>query len=251
MGFDLLDARCGALPHAVRIRLVLMLMSWPSARPKRPLARPLRLVDAGSASAKAKAPVLGGQVWNAVPDRAFSSPREALQFGRAASSSAWVVFIVAKMDSESVQALPQSHFRSFEPQRHHGNALSGFGHFPQLPVLLGLPYSLGVLRTADHFTTRSPHRHAGARSRASSMASRIKSRSNTNATPQQNSDSTRRGRDSFRRNNFQDPTLISADRCLLPEAWPCTALVRPLAFLGLEPLFMGGNNGRPKEKGCR
>jgi hypothetical protein len=76
-----------------------------------------------------------------------------------------------------------------------------------LPVLLGLPYSLGVLRTADHFTTRSPHRHAGARSRASSMASRIKSRSNTNATPQQNSDSTRRGRDSFRRNNFQDPDI--------------------------------------------
>jgi len=140
--------------------------------------------------------VLRGPVWNTIPDGLFSSPSEAVSLRgvvRLPADPGGFLFIVAKMNSESMQALPKSHLCSFEPQRHHRNALSGLSHFPQLLVLLGFPYSSGVLCTPDHFI--SPHRRAGAPRWASSMASRIKSRSDTNATPQQNSDSTRRGGD--------------------------------------------------------
>jgi hypothetical protein len=134
--------------------------------------------------------------------------------GSAAGSPGSFLFIIAKMNFECVQALAQSHFCSFEPQRHHRHAFSGFSHFTQLPVLLGLPNSLGVLCTQNH--TRSPlparrglsavttsrlssknrsllsgfRREVGwmcsAKIRwASSMTSRNKFRSDTNATPQQ------------------------------------------------------------------
>jgi hypothetical protein len=95
-------------------------------------------------------------LWHTVPDGLF--------FIRI------VLFVVAKMNLESVQALPQSHFCSFEPQRHHRNAFSGFSHFPQLPVLLGIPNSLGVLCTQNHMRTRRPAKVRW----ASSMASRNK-----------------------------------------------------------------------------
>ena len=58
-----------------------------------------------------------------------------------------VLFIIPKMNSERMQALPKSHFCSFESQRHHRDALSGLSHFPKLVVLLGFPYSSGVLCT--------------------------------------------------------------------------------------------------------
>ena len=96
------------------------------------------------------APVLRGPVWIAVPDRRFSSPGEAVLLPgvvRLPVHPDGFLFIIAKMNFESMQALPKSHFRSLEPQRHHRNALSGFSHFPQSLVLLGLPYSSGVLCT--------------------------------------------------------------------------------------------------------
>jgi len=96
------------------------------------------------------ASLLCGPVWNPVPDMLFVHQAEA------PSLYWWGFLIIAKMNLESMQALPESHFCSFEPQRHDGNASSGFSHFPQLLVLLGLPCSLGVLCTQDHFTTRSP-----------------------------------------------------------------------------------------------
>jgi hypothetical protein len=40
-----------------------------------------------------------------------------------------VLFTIAQINFESMQALAQSHFCSFEPQRHHRNAFSGFSHF--------------------------------------------------------------------------------------------------------------------------
>lgn len=103
------------------------------------------------------APSRRAPVWT-VPDRLFGSQGEAPsprgRFGWRVHPL--VLFIIAKMNLESMQALPESHFCTFEPQRHHRNAFSGLSHFPQLLVVLGLPYSLGVLCTQNHFTMRSP-----------------------------------------------------------------------------------------------
>jgi hypothetical protein len=145
--------------------------TWRSARP---MPGPLPPVDAGGASAGC----LGARP-SATTD--FASPistparhlvaarldgsGQAVWFTRRSPSPrgrfGWrvhplVLFIIAKMNLESMQALPESHFCTFEPQRHHRNAFSGLSHFPQLLVVLGLPYSLGVLCTQNHFTMRSP-----------------------------------------------------------------------------------------------
>jgi hypothetical protein len=210
-----LDARCGHDRKSPESDSSLMLIRWPSARASRhmpghyrwlsvalgqvSLARgcvkpapadrvtwflrwcartPRRTFRGGFHSLRA---VLRGPVWNAILDGLFKftqrrpfTPRG----GSAPASSGWVPFyylIIAKMNSESMQALPKSHLCSFEPQRHHRNALSGLSHFPQLLVLFGFPYSSGVLCTPDHFTTRSPHQRAGAPAGHLSRASRIKS----------------------------------------------------------------------------
>jgi len=147
------------------------------------------------------------------------------------------LFIIAKMNSEGMQALPKSHLCSFEPQRHHRNALSGLSHFPQLLVRLGFPYSSGVLCTPDHFTTRSPHRRAGAP--LGIFRGRQESNPDQTQTQLHNRTSTQLGEVEIRSGPEQlsRPDIDLAGRCLLPEA----------PKVGLRFGF-GGTNGRSKEK---
>jgi hypothetical protein len=62
------------------------------------------------------------------------------------------------MNVEKMQALSNSLFCSSVPERHQRYALSGFNHFAQLLVLLGLAWASRVSGALDHSTSRIARR---------------------------------------------------------------------------------------------
>jgi len=57
----------------------------------------------------------------------------------------WAPPYLAEWDLENTQSTTDGSDCSFEPQRYHRDGFSGTHHFPQLVVLLGLPWAFAVI----------------------------------------------------------------------------------------------------------